>query len=94
MRLNRSTCADDRSGGPGPRSRATAYAIIRVRCWRSGRLNAAEVPSEHREGSRERGKRRKLALIAVIRKLVAQADISLREGSLSQDAPAKTFRLL
>ena len=50
-------------------------SVAGVDAW--GRPNAAEVPSDHHEGLREHGEWPKLALIAVIRKLVARGDIFL-----------------
>lgn len=58
-----------------------------------GRLNAAEVPSDHHEGIRGRGKRPEVALIAVIRTLAARGGISLRQDPRWQDALAETFRI-
>ena len=66
-------------------------SVAGVDAW--GRPNAAEVLSDNHEGFREHGEWPKLALIAVTRKLVGRGDTSVRQNSLWQDAPAKTFRL-
>ena len=55
----------------GHRLQGTPASLAGVDAW--GRLNAAEVPSDHHEGLRERGKWPKLALIAAIRKLTPEA---------------------